>query len=200
MRRTVTQDASRAQTPPNQGQFLDCASPPALSPLSEFYLQANRELPRIQQITGDEISEPFKSLLAHDQDMTSTLEKFHGVRVHLTILRNWQQEDSYFREVVLVLDGSEKPVEFGAIKINLEPFEAEPRQKILEGHLPLGRILSDCAVSYHSNPKSFFIIQADDFIQNTLGVLIGTTLYGRQNILSTPKGETLAEIVEILPP
>jgi len=173
--------------------------PSAAFPLDECYARDKRKLPAMEAIAGTTIPEPYKSLLVHNNDMTSTLEKFHGARIHLAVLRSWQKSDSYFREVILTLDGSAKRVEFGAIKINLALFEAEPRQKILEAHFPLGRILGDYTVPYHSNPKSFLKIQADDFIVREFGLPGKPMLYGRRNTLSNPRGESLAEIVEILP-
>lgn len=169
-------------------------------PFDECYKREKRKLPSMEAITGTKMPEPYKSLLVHNHDMTSTLEKFHGGRIHLTLLRTWRKDDSYFREVILTLDGSEKRVEFGAIKINLSLFETEPRQKILEQHFPLGRILHDYNVPYHSNPRSFFKVHADDFIAEHLQLNSRPELYARRNVLSNPKGEALAEIVEILPP
>ena len=169
-------------------------------PLDECYKREKRKLPRVTEIVSSKIPKPYKSLLVHNHDMTSTLEKFHGGRIHLSMLRNWQENDFYFREVALTLDENERRVEFGAIKINLRPFQPEARQKILDAKLPLGRILSDYNVAYHSNPRFFFTIEADELIQSALQLSSDATLYGRQNTLSTLNGETLAEIVEILPP
>ena len=123
---------------------------PRIEPLDEFYAQAGRELPRIEPVLSEIIPEPYKSLLVHDSDMTSTLEKFHGGKIHLKLLSRRQEGDFYFREVVLALDGSEKPVEFGAIKINLALFASGPRKKILEECFPLGHILRDCKIAHAS--------------------------------------------------
>lgn len=169
-------------------------------PLDECYARDKRRLPPVALIAGTTMPEPYRSLLVHNSDMTSTLEHFHRARIHLTLLRSWRKPDAYFREVILTLDGSERRVEFGAIKINLDLFKLEPRQKILDEHLPLGRILADYAVRYHSNPRAFFSIQTDDFISKALGLTERSTLYARRNVLSNPNGEALAEIVEILPP
>jgi hypothetical protein len=169
-------------------------------PLDECYQRQKRSLPLIEMIAGTKMPEPYHTLLVHNSDMTSTLENFHRARIHLTLLRSWRKDESYFREVVLTLDGSDKRVEFGAIKISLGLFEDEPRRLILKEHLPLGRILNDFGVVYHSNPRSFFKIHADDFIGENLQLTGRQALYARRNVLSNPKGEALAEIVEILPP
>ena len=46
--------------------------------------------------------EPYRSLLAHNNDMTPTLSAFHARVIHLRVLSRQQRDDFYFREVVLV--------------------------------------------------------------------------------------------------
>ena len=86
-------------------------------PLDEFYKQRGEPLPAIGHVEPGEIPEPYKSMLVHEGDMTSRLEAFHHDTVHIKLFARHTHENEYFREVILVLDGVEKPVEFGAIKI-----------------------------------------------------------------------------------
>ena len=88
-----------------------------LFPLSEFYAHAKLPLPAIEQIPGDAVPEPFKSLLVHNNDMTPTLEAFHKSEIHLEIVSRERRGEFYFREVVLRLDGNDNAVEFGANKV-----------------------------------------------------------------------------------
>jgi chorismate-pyruvate lyase len=169
-------------------------------PLSEFYLEAEQPLPAIELIGADAVPEPYKSLLVHERDMTSTLEEFHGAGVRLYPLRTFTRGDAYFREVVLRLEGNGRPVEFGAIKIHLAGFSPTARRLILGAYRPLGRILKDCEVPYLSRPKTFLRVTSDGLINRALGLDGPHRLYGRRNTLSDPAGRPLAEIVEILPP
>jgi chorismate-pyruvate lyase len=169
-------------------------------PLDEFYSQHNLVLPPIEFLEGDQVPEPYRSLLVHSQDMTSTLERFHGETIHLEVLKHFQHSESYFREVVLILDQSQKIVEFGAIRIFLDRFEPLPRNLILEGRLPLGRIIQDFNVPFISQPSAFLRVGSDRWIQEILKLSQTETLYGRQNRLLNAEGQPLAEIVEILPP
>jgi chorismate-pyruvate lyase len=132
--------------------------------------------------------------------MTSTLETFHKAGIHLRLVSRQQRGDEYFREVVLVLDGSETPVEFGAIKIQLDRFPAKAREEILQEQFPLGHILKDNAIAYVSRPKAFLRIASDKTINGLLNLTGAHLLYGRRNTLLDPAGQSLAEIVEILPP
>src|SRR5258708_29470319 len=63
------------------------AGGPAIAhPLDEFYARSGLPLPPLEQIEGEEVPEPCKTLLVHDTDMTSTLEAFHGRSLHLHVL------------------------------------------------------------------------------------------------------------------
>ena len=176
------------------------AALPIAYPLDDFYAQQGLALPRIEAVPGGEVPEPYRALLVHQDDMTPTLEKFHGAKIHLTVMRSQQRGDFYFREVVLVLDGTNRPVEFGAIKMNLALFSSAARQLILEEREPLGHILRDCAVAHASRPKAYLRVEADDFINRALKITGAPILYGRRNTHFDTQQRALAEIVEILPP
>ena len=173
--------------------------PAPLQTLEAFYTRSRLKLPEFETLKGCELPEPYRSLLAHDGDMTPTLEKFHRGPVHLRVLRRSVTEEALAREVVLVLDRDERPVEFGAIAIGLNLFMPAARDEILEGYLPLGSILHKHGIRHVSRPKAFFRILADRRIGRALKVKAATELYGRCNRLLDSRGRTLAEIVEILP-
>jgi chorismate-pyruvate lyase len=171
-----------------------------IQPLDEFYAAAGQPLPPWQAIEGEEMPEPYKTLLVHRDDMTPTLEKFHSGTIHLRMLSRRRADSEYSREVVLQLNGTNKPVEFGAIKIFLDLYPAAAREAILGEHRPLGTILHDCAIAHTSRPKGFLKIASDRLIADVLGFNGAHTLYGRRNTLLDSEGRPLAEIVEILPP
>ncbi len=173
---------------------------PFLHPLDDFYAQARMPLPLIETVPGQGVPEPYRRLLVHENDMTPTLETFHGQSVHLHVLRRQQRGDFYFREVVLVLEDDATPVEFGAIKINLSLLAPSVRREILEERLPLGHILADCSVTHHCHPKAYLRVQTDSFIQGALRLSHTRRLYGRRNTLVNARERPLAEVVEILPP
>ena len=172
---------------------------PIAYPLDEFYAQQGIALPRIEAVEGAAVPEPYQSLLVHAADMTPTLEKFHGDKIHIRVLRRQQRDDFYFREVVLVLDQDERPVEFGAIKMNLALFPSAARKLILEEREPLGHILRDCGVLHASRPKAYLRVESDEFINRALQLTGAHTLYGRRNTHFDTQNRPLAEIVEILP-
>jgi chorismate-pyruvate lyase len=176
------------------------AALPFVYPLDDFYARAGLPLPAIERIQGDEMPEPYRSLLVHERDMTPTLEKFHGSDIHLKILKREQRGDFYSREVVLLLDGSEVPVEFGANKVSLVLFPPKARQLILEERVPLGRILEECEIPHATFAKAFFRVAPDELINSVLHLKSPTWLYGRKATILDGQKRPLSEIVEILPP
>ncbi|MEW6307026.1 MAG: hypothetical protein AB1705_26480 [Verrucomicrobiota bacterium] len=185
---------------PTTANITTPAVPNLMHPLDEFYAHAGQPLPPWQQIDGAAMPEPYRTLLVHQNDMTPTLEKFHKARIHLRLLGRRHKDDEYFREVALLLDGTNEPVEFGAIKINLDRFPAEAREKILGEYTPLGTILAECSIVHTSRPKGYLRFASDPLINESLNLTGAHILYGRRNTLFDAEGQPLAEIVEILPP
>lgn len=178
---------------------VDVANSSLAHPLDEFYAEAGLPLPPLNQIDGEAVPEPYRTLLVHQNDMTPTLEAFHGSAVHLDVLGRRRKGDAYFREVILRLDGGNQPVEFGAIRINLGLFSPTAREQILKEHLPLGRILHEYKITHTSRPSAYLRLATDKLISRVLELNGAQVLYGRRNTLYDPNQQPLAEIVEILP-
>ena|SRR6185503_12608671 len=194
----MPEKTSRFQNDPADSPSLPFAA--LVHPLEDFYKRGGLPLPPLQQVDGEEVPEPYKRLLVHSNDMTSTLERFYEEPIQIRVLSRRQEGNHYFREVVLCTQTESKPVEFGAIRIHLAHFPDQAKQQILEEHWPLGRILKDCAVSYSSWPKAFLKLASDRLINTALNLKGAHVLYGRCNTLLNAEELTLAEIVEILPP
>ena len=171
-----------------------------LFPLSEFYTHAKLPLPVIEQISGDAVPEPFKSLLVHNNDMTPTLESFHQSDIHLEIISRERRGEFYFREVVLRLNSNGQPVEFGANKVYVGRFPDEARELVLQEQVPLGRILKDCGVNHHTEAKAFLRVKSDELIGGKFDLPQPAILYGRKAVICDQQDRPLSEIVEILPP
>ena len=171
-----------------------------LFPLDQFYESAGLALPRFKQLDGREMLEPYRGLLVHNGDMTPALENHYRKTIHIHLLQARRKKTEYSREVVLLLNGDNRPVEFGAIRINLELFNKKAREEIVEAHIPLGTILREYNIVHTSSPRAYLQVKSDGVINNALELPRATALFGRRNTLSTPAGEPLAEIVEILAP
>ncbi len=148
-------------------------------------------------IDASEIASPYRELLFHSRDMTSTLAEFHGVEVTLSVLQEAHRDDFYVREVLLTV--GEKPVEYGLIEVSLENFDEPLRKVILSGEKPLGGILNESGMCYQSSPSGYFRLKGDVFNPEFFPSGDGEFLFGRYNTLSDAKKRVLARILEILP-
>ena len=169
-------------------------------PLADFYSSHHENLPRLEEIPGESVPPPYRSLLVHEQDMTSTLESYWGTSLHLKVLDKHIEEASLTRQVVLLKDTDDQPVEFGAIRIQLDRFEDSLREEIVVSHRPLGNLLSHFKIDFSCRPSAFFSFESDETIRQAFNLTKTHTLYGRHTIIVNDAEETLAEVVEILPP
>lgn len=171
-----------------------------LYPLDEFYLRAGLVVPAASLVDGADMPEPYRTLLVHDRDMTPTLEKFHGDRIHLRTIGRRLDGDALSRLVVLTTNDALKPVEFGAIVIHLEQFPAAAREVLLGCRVPLGTVLAEFGIEHYSRPSAFLSVHADPLINGSLDTTGTDVRYGRRNVLRNAAGDSLADVLEILPP
>lgn len=172
-----------------------------LFPLSLFC--SPRQPPRaceVETAATEAMPEPYRQLLVHESDMTSTLERFHGESLFLRPVERRQEGEHLLRRVILVGGDSGQPREFGAIRIDLAAFAPAARKEILASRRPLGAILALFEVPYASRPRRFFRLESAAWLNELFQLESSRALYGRQNLLATPSGRPLAEVVEILPP
>ncbi len=171
-----------------------------LKPLRAYYVSAGVPLPSITVIDSRDIPQPYYDLLIHREDMTSVLERYHSGMIELRLLRVSIENGQLTRQVVLVLAASGKPVEFGAIRIHLGRFGPEAQQMILEGRRPLGGILKEHGIEYISRPGGFIRFRSDAIVNPLLGLTGEHELFGRYTTLYDATAQSLAEVIEILPP
>ena len=171
-----------------------------LYPLTLFCQNCGHALPSHEVIEGASMPQPYRGLLVHKGDMTSRLAAFFGGDIVLEVLHREHTPTAYRREVVLHIEATGLPVEYGAIEIDLGAFDGELRQLILEHHLPLGGLLNRFGIQYRSEPKGFIKLGADAVMQRVFGVPEACEFYGRSNVLLGQGGRILARIVEVLRP
>lgn len=174
--------------------------PPWAALLHHFYRRQRLPFPRLTRVPPDALPRPFRRLLAHCNDMTPTLEAFHGEAVSLRVCDRQTVADSYAREVVLELATAGHPVAYGAIRIHLDRLEPPARRSILEEREPFGAILQAEAVPHLCWPQAFFHVEADARMSRLLKLSHPGALYGRRNVVLDVQRQLLAEVIEVLAP
>ena len=97
-----------------------------LYPLDALYARAGVAGPVVKRTTAGRIPSPYKSLLVHENEMTSTLERHFGGRVTVRVLGSFSRGRSYFRRVLLAMESTGRPVLD-------KPFEIEDLVKAVSG-------------------------------------------------------------------
>ena len=169
-----------------------------LFPLDVVYKRAGVALPKARSVSPDKLPFPYRALLAHESDMTLTLERHFGGRLGLRTLSTFRDGAWYLRRILLVQEYSGRPVEMGALRITLDPFSPRIRARILRHEAPLGRILRDGGVDFKSRPYMFLAITPNPEMMGVFWMREPRTLYGRRTEVMVD-GEKIGDIVEILP-
>ena len=151
-------------------------------------------------IEAGSVPRPYRDLLVHTASMTSVLTTAYQEEIGLKVLRQECSGQVLSRQVLLVRQSDGAPVEIGLIRIYLEHFPAEPRRWVLEGKLPVGKLLPRFGMQYSNRPAAYFQVLSEGMIGEALKLSNPCNLYGRCNRLLLPSGEILAEVIEILAP
>ena len=191
-RRTVTRSSSRRPS-------ARISVNGVLYPLDRVCARAAVAMPQVTVIAPDLIPQPYRSLLAHDSDMTRTLERHVGDRAVLRLLSTFTSGASYFRRILLAQESSGRPMALGAIRVRLDAFTPRLRTKILAGRIPLGRILHEGRFAYTSAVNGFLAVEPTPEIMGIFWMPESGVLYGRRSAMFRDETK-IADIVEILPP
>jgi chorismate-pyruvate lyase len=109
--------------------------------LASLFYDDLAELGQFHPVAPDDLSDDYRTLLAHNDHMTVTLDAFHGGLVDVQVLDEWQDESSYARNSLLARRRDRAILQFGIMRIWLRDLPAAAREEIAAKRLPLGRVL-----------------------------------------------------------
>jgi hypothetical protein len=169
-----------------------------LFPLDLAYQRAGVAVPAARRIAPSRIPPPYDMLLAHEREMTSTLERHFDTTLVVRVLSAWTRGRWYYRRSLLAQELSGRPVAMGMVRLNMYAFSARVCAQIVRGETPLGRILHNAGLRYHSRPRTFLEITPTSEMMGVFWMRECRTLYGRQTDV-TLTGERIGNIIEVLP-
>jgi hypothetical protein len=123
--------------------------------------------------------EPYKTMLVHDHHMTVEMERYHRSTVDVRVLDSHLEGDEYTRKILLLKQGTDKSVQFGLVRFHLNYVTEAVRQQIIEGQIPLGRILINHNVLRHIDLGAILEITAGPALADYLQMPVGAITYGR---------------------
>jgi len=113
----------------------------SISQLTELFFSDPGELGTFDAVEASDLPDAYRSLLAHQDHMTVTVEAWHNSLVDVRVLEEHRDQDSYARKILLVAQRDSRPVQFGIVRINLADLPEIVRLEIESQALPLGRIM-----------------------------------------------------------
>jgi len=143
-------------------------------------------------VAGDDVPEPYRGLLVHEQHMTVTVEAHHGGPVDVRVLERRHDGGHYARRILLVHRASGAVVQFGIVRIDLRHVAPDVGAEIVAGRTPLGRVLIDHGVLRRVDPVAYLRFDAAPWFG-------GAPAYGRLAIIHCD-GEPAVEVLEVVAP
>jgi chorismate-pyruvate lyase len=166
---------------------------------SLFALFPGEKVPAHTFLAGEDMPEPYRSLLVHEHHMTVTVEAYHGGPVDVRILHRRQDGSFYARKILLVHRDSGKVVQSGIVRIDLDLCSEPVREAILAGQTPIGRILIQHDVLRRIEPTAFLRIIPGPAPMTWFGMSEPNPLYGRLAIIHCDDRPAL-ELLEVVAP
>ncbi len=150
-----------------------------LDELIRFFYGSVDELGKFQAVEAYQMPEAYRRLLAHNNHMTVTVEAYHGCPVDVEVLEAQWAQPIYRRKILLRRTCDRKCVQFGLVWLNTAFLTEQVRQKILDGQIPLGRVLIEHGVLREVFLRELFEIQVGPELAEYFGLSIGDIVYGR---------------------
>ena len=113
-----------------------------------------------EPVAASQVPAPFDSLLVHNDHMTAKLRHHHGRPLALRVLDEVHDDPLYRRKIVLTLEGTQRIVEFGVVRIDFRFAPPQARAAILEQRLPLGDVLMQCGALRQIEPNWYVKLSA----------------------------------------
>lgn len=155
--------------------------------------------PDAVDVPADDVPQPYHRLLVHTHHMTVTVEKFYHAPVDVKVLTSRRVGNEYARKILLATRDDGKVVQFGLVRINLGVCPEAVRNEIIDGRIPLGRVLIQHNMLRRIEPIAFLRVALKPEMAGWFGVEPGTIAYGRLGVIYTGDRPAV-EVLEILAP
>ena len=185
---------SPALLPPFSGAI---AVSDTIASLSSLFYENHASIGGFEEVSAGELPAQYRSLLAHDDHMTVTVEAWHNSLVEVQVLEEHITEEYYSRKIVLALQRDGKPVQFGIMRIRLTDLPQIVRMEIESQALPLGRIMIRHHMMREVELESLWRVSAGPELHKHLRLDSGTVVFGRTARILVDKAPAV-ELLEIV--
>ena len=171
---------------------------PDLDTLAGLFYRSRERLGGFTEVAPDEMPQPARRLLAHNDHMTVTVEEFHRSPVNVRVLDKLVTPQHYARKILLERQSDGLVVQFGIMRVNFDYLSPEVAREIRSEATPLGRILIEHNVLRRVQLFSLWRVEMGAELQTLFGARPGIA-YGRTAMIDCNE-EPAVELVEIVTP
>lgn len=168
-----------------------------LEQLIQLFFDDASQLGHFEEVVASQVPEPSRSLLAHDQHMTVTVEKHHQSSVDVNVLETRTDGDHYSRKILLTRHSDAGVVQYGIVRLNKSYLASDVREEIERRETPLGRILINHDVLREVKLLSLLKIECGPELASKFGFGVGQICYGRTALIYCD-GSPAIELLEIV--
>jgi chorismate-pyruvate lyase len=172
---------------------------PDLEELVGPFYGAPENLADFQDVSGDDVPVPYRSLLDHNQHMTVTLEAFHGCPVQLQLLHRAVNDTHYMRNTLLRRASDGTLVQFWIARLSFAFLPERVREEIEAARTPMGRVLISHNVLRQVKLTWLWRLVPPDPLMEIFGLDVSQPTYGRTALIYC-EGEPAVEVLEVMPP
>jgi hypothetical protein len=170
---------------------------PDLDTLVGLFYDRPEELGQFEEVAADAMPETYRTLLAHEEHMTVTVEAFHRSQVDVQVLARLSTPIHYARKILLRRQSDRQVVQFGIMRVKLAFLEAVVREKIVGEQIPLGRVLIDHNVLRQVRLSALWRVAPGVDLCRMFGQTSPRSTYGRTAMIDC-NGEPAIELLEIV--
>ena len=172
---------------------------PDLDALVRLFYRRPEELGSFDEIDSHDLSRDYRMLLAHDNHMTVTVERFHNGPVDVRVLETHQAGGHYARKILLTRASDGVVVQFGIMRLDFSAVGPEVRREVESQQTPLGRILIQHNVLTKVHLSKLYAVTPGADLRRLFGLPKGQVTYGRTAVIRCD-GEPAVELLEIVTP
>lgn len=168
-----------------------------LEQLIQLFFEDAATLGQFEEVAADQIPEPSRTLLTHDQHMTVTVETHYQTSVDVKVLQTRTDGDHYSRRILLTRKSDDGVVQYGIVRLNRSVLAPDVRDEIERQEIPLGRILINHGVLRAVKLLSLLKIRCGSELASAFEMEVGQICYGRTALIYCD-GSPAIELLEIV--
>jgi chorismate-pyruvate lyase len=179
--------------PNTQSEHLD------LSTLVRLFYPSLADLGEFEAVSSAEMARNYRMLLAHQDHMTVTVERYHNCPVDVDVLSTQLTDTHYARKILLRRQTDREVVQFGIVRLDFAFVTEEIRQQIESQSIPLGRILINHNVLRDVHLSQLWKVTPGPDLQRLFNLPTPVPSYGRTAVIDCD-GRPAIDLLEIVTP